>query len=97
MTPPNGQPPFPDGPIPDWAQDTPRPTPPPPPRRRQPAPRNYRPAPHYLDDTDDSLARDGLRALRRAVQDFRLAGMSNTEITRALTVLLRDSWDEATQ
>ena len=86
MTPPNGPPP----PIPDWTQDTPRPTPPPPPRRRQPAP-------HYLDDSDDSLARDGLRALRRAVQDFRLAGMTNAEITRALTVLLRDSWDEATE
>ena len=71
--------------------------PPPPPRRRQPVPQSHRPAPHYLDDTDDSLARDGLRALRRAVQDFRLAGMSNAEITRALAVLLRDSWDEATQ
>ena len=63
---------------------------PPPPRRRQPAP-------HYLDDSDDGFVRDGLRALRRAVQDFRLAGMSNAEITRALTVLLRDSWDEEGQ
>ena len=91
--PPNGPPP----PIPNWIHDTPRPTPPPPPRRRQPVPRSYKPAPHYLDDTDDSLARDGLRALRRAVQDFRLAGMPNAEIERALTVLLRDSWGEATQ
>ena len=93
----NGPPPFPDGPLADWAHDTPRPTPAPQPRRRQPVPQSHRPAPHYLDDTDDSLARDGLRALRRAVQDFRLAGMPNTEIERALTVLLRDSWGEATQ
>ena len=83
MTPPNGLPP----PIPDWAHDTPRPTPPPSLKRRWPSP-------HYLDDSDDSLARDGLRALRRAVQDFRLSGMTNSEITRALAVLLRDSWDE---
>ena len=89
MTPPNGPPPLPDG-RGGWIHDTPRPTPPPPARRRQPAP-------HYLDDSDDSLARDGLRALRRAVQDFRLAGMSNAEIERALTVLLRDSWGEANQ
>ncbi len=81
--PPNGPPP----PLPDWAQDTPRPTPPPPPRRRA----------RDLIDSDNSLARDGLRALRRAVQDFRLAGMSNAEIERALTVLLRDSWGEAKQ
>jgi hypothetical protein len=84
-------------PLPGWAQGTPRPTPPPPPRRRQPVPQSYKPAPHYLDDTDDSLARDGLRALRRAVQDFRLAGMSNAEIERALTVLLRDNWGEANE
>jgi hypothetical protein len=95
--PPNGPPPFPDGPVPDWARDTPRPTSPPPPRRRQPVPQGYKPAPHYLDDSDDGFVRDGLRALRRAVQDFRLAGMSNAEIERALSVLLRDSWGEATQ
>ena len=71
--------------------------PPPPPRRRQPVPQSYKPAPHYLDDTDDGFVLDGLRALRRAVQYFRGAGMTNAEITRALTVLLRDSWDEATQ
>jgi hypothetical protein len=71
--------------------------PPPPPRRRQPVPQSYQPAPHYLDDSDDRFVRDGLRALRRAVQDFRLAGMPNAEIERALTVLLRDNWGEATQ
>ena len=94
---PNGPPPFPEGPLPDWAHDTPRPTPPPPPRRRQPVPQHHRPAPHYLDDSDDGFVRDGLRALRRAVQDFRLGGMTNAEIQRALTVLLRDSWGEANQ
>ena len=93
MTPPNGPPP----PIPDWAQDTPRPTSPPPPRRRQPVPQSYKPAPHYLDDTDDSLARDGLRALRRAVQDFRGAGLSNAEIERAFWAVIRDPWDEANE
>jgi hypothetical protein len=94
---PNGPPP----PLPDgrggWIHDTQRPTPPPPPKRRQPVPQSYKPAPHYLDDTDDGFVLDGLRALRRAVQDFRLAGMSNAEIERALTVLLRDNWGEATQ
>jgi hypothetical protein len=88
MTPPNGPPP----PFPDYPDDTPQPTPPPPPRGRQPVPQSYKPAPHYLDDTDDGFVLDGLRALRRAVQDFRLAGMSNAEIERALSVLLRDSW-----
>jgi hypothetical protein len=81
MTPPNGPP------LPDWAQDTPRPTPPPPPRRRA----------RDLIGSDNSLARDGLRALRRAVQDFRAAGMSNAEIERAFWAAIRDPWDEANE
>jgi hypothetical protein len=81
--PPNGPPP----PLPDWAEDTPRPTSPPPPKRRALAP----------IDSDNSLARDGLRALRRAVQDFRGAGLTNAEIKAVFLAEIRDPWDEATQ
>jgi hypothetical protein len=83
MTPPNGPPPLPDG-RGGWIHDTPRPTPPPPPRRKARVP----------IDSDSSLARDGMRALRRAVQDFRAAGMSNAEIERAFWAAIRDPWDE---
>jgi hypothetical protein len=74
-------------PLPDWAQDTPQPTPPPPPKRR----------PRVLIDSDSSLAREGLRALRRAVQDFRAGGLSNAEIERAFWAAIRDPWDEANE
>ncbi len=83
MTPPNGPPP----PFPDYPDDTPRPTSPPPPRRRACVP----------IDSDSSLARDGMRALRRAVQDFRGAGLSNAEIERAFWAVIRDPWDEANE
>lgn len=74
-------------PLPDWAEDTPRPTPSPLPRRRARVP----------IDSDSSLAREGLRALRRAVQDFRGAGLSNAEIKAVFLEEIRDPWDEATQ
>jgi hypothetical protein len=61
--------------------------PPSPPRRRA----------RDLIDSDNSLARDGLRALCRAVQDFRAGGMTNAEIKAVFLAEIRDPWDEATQ
>ena len=81
MTPPNGPPPLPDG-RGGWIHDTPRPTLPPRHRTRIPI------------NSDSSLARDGMRALRRAVQDFRAGGLTNAEIERAFWAAIRDPWDE---
>ena len=81
--PPNRPPP----PLPDWAHDTPHPTSPPPPRRRA----------RVLIDPDNSLARDGLRALRRAVQYFRGAGLSDADIKQIFWAEMKPSWDEAKQ
>jgi hypothetical protein len=87
MTPPNGpQPPLPDG-RGGWIHDTPRPTSPPPPRRR----------PRVPIDSDNSLARAGLRALRRAVQDFRAAGLSDADIEQIFRAEIKPSWDEANE
>jgi hypothetical protein len=74
-------------PLPDWAQDTPRPTPPPPPRRRTRIP----------IDSDNSLARDGLRALCRAIQYFRGAGLSDADIKQIFWAEMKPSWDEANE
>ena len=87
MTPPNGPPP----PLPDgrggWIHDTLRPTPLPPPRRRSRVP----------IDSDSGFVRDGMRALRRAVQDFRAGGLSNAEIKAVFLAEIRDPWDEANE
>jgi hypothetical protein len=38
-----------------------------------------------------------MRALRRAVQDFRAGGLTNAEIKAVFLAEIRDPWDEAAQ
>lgn len=89
--PPNGSPP----PLPDgrggWIHDTPRPTSPPPPRKRR-AFITY----EYdgIDDYEESLARDGLQKLRKAVEQLRKAGCTGREIERAIYEAMRDTWKQ---
>ena len=83
--PPNGPPPFPEGPLPDWAHDTPRPAPPPPPRRMM-----------YTANKAGEI-HAGLCILRNAVQQLKHAGLSNEEIKLASWAEMLASWDEATE
>ncbi len=82
MTPPNEPPP----PIPDWAHDTPRPTPPPPPRRR-----TINPVVHA------ALIGSYRLTLRRTIVELRDAGLSGADIEQIFRTEMRPSWDEATQ
>ena len=85
MTPPNGPPPFPDGPVPDWARDTPRPTPPPPPSVNRRA---------FIrsewDEVEENAAREGMKALRRAVARLHFAGCTGREIERMFWAAMRN-------
>ncbi len=86
MTPPNGPPP----PIPDWAQDAPRPTSPPPPRRTD--------RPRVIRSVQQAVAiHDALCNLARAVRRLKEAGLSDDEIKQAFWAEMKPSWDEATQ
>jgi hypothetical protein len=80
--PPNGPPP----PIPDWAQDAPRPTSPPPPRRRA-----INPVVHA------ALIGSYRLTLRRVIVDLRSAGLSDADIKQIFWAEMKPSWDEATQ
>ncbi len=77
MTPPNGPPP----PIPDWAQDTPRPTPPPPPRRMM-----------YTANKAGEI-HAGLCVLRNAVKQLKQAGQSWDEIEVAFFEAMKAEFD----
>ena len=81
MTLPNGPPP----PIPDWAHDTPRPTPPPPPRRMM-----------YIASKAGEI-HAGLCVLRDAIQQLKQAGASSEEIRQVFWAEMTPSWDEATE
>jgi hypothetical protein len=86
MTPPNGPPP----PIPDWAQDAPRPTSPPPPRRTD--------RPRVIRSVQQAVAiHDALCSLGHAVRRLKEAGLSHVEIEEAFRAEMKPSWDEATQ
>ncbi len=80
--PPNGPPP----PLPDWAQDTPRPTSPPPPRRRTINPVVYA-----------ALIGSYRLTMRRVIVDLRSAGLSDADIEQIFRTEMKPSWDEATQ
>ncbi len=85
MTPPNGPPPFPDGPVPDWARDTPRPTPPPPPSVNRRA---------FIrsewDEVEENAAREGMAKLRKAVAQLHFAGYTGREIERMFWAAMRN-------
>ena len=78
MTLPNGPPP----PLPEWAHDTPRPTPPPPPRRTA--------NPHPFQEVRDSLMQDGRFALRKAVEKLFRAGLTHAEVAREVQAVMQD-------
>jgi hypothetical protein len=86
MTPPNGPPP----PLPNWAHDTPRPTPPPPPRRTD--------RPRVICDVGQAVAiHEALYSLGHAVRQLKEAGLSDDEIRQAFWAKMLSSWDEANE
>jgi hypothetical protein len=86
MTPPNGSPPFPDGPVSDWTANTPRPTPPPPPRRTDRS--------QVIDSIGQAVAiQSALGDLDAAICKLKQAGLSLREIHSAFYEALQDSCD----
>ncbi len=85
MTTPNGPPPFPDGPVPDWAQDTPRPTPPPPPRHTD--------RPRVIRDVGQAVAiQSALGDIDKAVRILHRAGLSWDDIELAFFEAMKDTF-----
>jgi hypothetical protein len=80
-------PPFPDGPLPDWAQDTPRPTPPPSVNRRAFIRSEW-------DEVEANAAREGMVRLRKAVAQLHFAGCTGREIERMFWAAMRDRNEE---
>ena len=84
MTPPNGPPTLPDG-RGGWIHDTPRPTPPPPPSVNRRA---------FIrsewDELEENAAREGMKALRKAVARLHFAGCTGREIERMFWAAMRD-------
>ena len=79
--PPNGPPP----PLPDYPDDTPRPTSPPPPRRQK-----------YHPVVQAALINGFCLALRRVIRDFRSVELSDTEIERMFWDAIEDRQGEST-
>ena len=86
MTPQNGPPPFPDGPVSDWTANTPRPTPPPPPRRTDRPRMIYEPK-HAVQ------VHEALRKIAQAIHELKRAGLSDDKIELAFWAEMQDSWD----
>ena len=81
MTPPNGPPP----PIPDWAQDAPRPTSPPPPRRTD--------RPRVIRDVGQAVViQSALGDIDKAVRILHRAGLSWDDIELAFFEAMKDSF-----
>ena len=79
--PPNGPPP----PLPDWARDTPRPTPPPPPRRTD--------RPRVIRDVGQAVViQSALGDIDKAVRILHRAGLSWDDIELAFFEAMKDSF-----